>query len=199
MEAALIAFATTAATLAVTIVLALIEYRRRRREAEELHRAQIVGRVLDTLERGTRAASRAPVVAWWSPNELEYALLLPRLLAELPREDAVVATWVARRLQVLQGALSRPAQIGIGADIASRVVQWGRNELKNDWFAEQLRLDPWIRGLRPSRRARWTRHFLDGLQLAPAATLATLLMLVMWEGATALRPPAKRDRRRRAD
>lgn len=97
MEAALIAFATTAATLSVTIVLALLEFRRRR-EAVQSRREQIVGRVLDTLERATRAASRAPIAGWWAPNELEYALLLPRLLAELPEQGNAVAIWVARRI-----------------------------------------------------------------------------------------------------
>jgi hypothetical protein len=63
MEAALIAFATTAATLSVTIILALLELKRRRREAAEVQRAQIAGRVLDTLERGTRAAARAPIAS----------------------------------------------------------------------------------------------------------------------------------------
>ncbi|GAB2850392.1 hypothetical protein GCM10027024_27780 [Microbacterium insulae] len=197
MEAAFIAFATTAATLAVTIWLALLEFRRRRREAAELRRAQIVSRVLDTLERGTRAASRAPVASWWSPNELEYALLLPRLLAELPQEDSVVATWVARRLQHLRNALSRRAQVVIGADIASHVVQWGRRELDNEWFAGQLQADPWIPGLKPSRRSRWVRHFRDGLQLAPITAVMTLTVLATRDAAVWLKPRTTHDSRRK--
>lgn len=171
MEAALIAFATTAATLSVTVVLALLEFRRRRREAVQSRREQIVGRVLDTLERATRAASRAPIVGWWAPNELEYALLLPRLLAELPEQDNAVATWVARRIQHLQAATSRRKQVEIGADVAAKVVQWGRYDIDTAWFAEQLRGDPWVRGQRPPLAARWLRSLRDGLQLIPAALL----------------------------
>lgn len=179
MEAALIAFATTAATLSVTVGLALVEFRRRRREAAEVRRAQIVGRVLDTLERATRAASRAPIAGWWAPNELEYALLLPRVLAELPEEDNAVATWVARRIQHLQSAKSRRRQVEIGADVAAKVVQWGRRDVDAAWFTEQLQADPWVRGLRPPRAARWMRSLRDGVQLIPVA-------LVLGLGAAAL-------------
>ena len=186
MEAALIAFATTAATLSVTIMLALLELRRRRRDAAEVRRTQIVGRVLDTLERGTRAAARAPIAGWWSPNELEYALLLPRLLAELPPGDESVATWVARRVQHLQAATSRKSQIQIGADVATRILEWGRREIDVAWFTEQLKVDPWVRGVRPPRRARWARALKDGMQLVPTALVALV-------GAFTLRELVTRD------
>lgn len=189
MEAALIAFATTAATLSVTVVLALLEFRRRRREAVQFRREQIVGRVLDTLESATRAASRAPIVGLWTPNELEYALLLPRLLAELPAQDNAVATWVARRIQHLQAATSRREQIEIGADVAAKVVQWGRCDIDTVWFSEQLQVDPWVRGERPPLAARWLRSLRDGLQLVPAALLLAL-------GAVALQATSAEERLR---
>jgi hypothetical protein len=193
MEAALIAFATTAATLSVTVVLALAEFRRRRREAAEVRRGQIVGRVLDTLERATRAAAKAPIAGWWAPNELEYALLLPRLLAELPDEDNAVATWVARRIQHLQSATSRRRQVEIGADVAAKIVEWGRHEINAAWFTEQLQVDPWLRGTRPPRAARWMRSLRDGLQLVPVAIVVGFGAAV-FQAASAgeLTPPSAR-------
>ncbi len=179
MEPALIAFATTAATLTVTLVLALLEFRRRRRETGEARRAQIVGRVLDALENATRAAARAPIVGWWAPNELEYALLLPRLTAELPFADQAVGVWVARRLQHLRDATSRKAQVEIGADIAVHVVRWGHHEIDTSWFAEQLAADPWSPDFRPSTQSRWIRQLRDGMQLVPGTVVAMVGVLVI--------------------
>lgn len=93
--------------------------------------------------------------------------MLPRLLAELPPGDQSVATWVARRVQHLHAATSRKSQIEIGADVATRVLEWGRREIDATWFSEQLMVDPWVRGLRAPRRARWARLLRDGVQLFP--------------------------------
>ena len=70
--------------------------------------------------------------------------------------------------------------------MAAKVVQWGRRDIDAAWFAEELEIDPWVRGFRPPRTARWMRSLRDGLQLVPVG-------LVVGLGVVAFRGFASRD------
>ena len=162
MDPILIGFLTTGATLFVTVALFAIDYVRRWRGDSRRHREAIVKDVLATVERASRNALRAPLSDLWSPSQVEYALLLTRLLATLPKEDEAVGYWAARQVQLQRAAPNRKEATQIGFGIATEVVKWSRGERSRDWFIQENKRDPWVKDFKPSRQIKLRRQLSDG-------------------------------------
>jgi len=103
MDPVAIGFATTGATLLLSVVLFGLDRAFRVRAEKREVRRQLMVRVLDTLELATRSLVRPAFVQAWTNSDVEYAMLLPRLLLlDLGKRDRSIASWVHRRVQMMQ-------------------------------------------------------------------------------------------------
>lgn len=177
MDPILIGFLTTGATLFVTVALFAIDYVRRWRGDNRMHREAIVNDVLSTVDRASRSALRAPLSDLWSPSQVEYALLLIRLLATLPKEDEAVGYWAARQVQLQRAARTRKEATQIGLGIATEVVKWSRGERSRHWFIRENERDPWVKDFKPSRQVKLRRQLSDGWDWARLAAVFTSVAL----------------------
>lgn len=179
MDPILIGFLTTGATLFVTVALFAIDYVRRWRGDSRRHREAIVKDVLATVERASRNALRAPLSDLWSPSQVEYALLLTRLLATVPKEDEAVGYWAARQVQLQRAAPNRKEATQIGFGIATEVVKWSRGERSRDWFIQENERDPWVKDFKPSRQIKLRRQLSDGWDWARFGAVFTAVALAV--------------------
>lgn len=137
-----IGFATTGATLLVTVGLFILDRAlARRRERREVRRL-LVMRVLDAFDASTRLLLRPAFVQAWSNSDVEYALLTPRLLLDLNGNDRWIVPWLQRQIQRMQLGVSKKERIAIRAMVADRLIQWHSGAIKPAWFSEQLAKDP---------------------------------------------------------
>jgi hypothetical protein len=157
-----IGFATTSATLLVTIILFAVDRLLTRRAEGTERRRQLVERVLDTFDRSTRALIRPAFVQVWTNAEVEYTLLLPRLLLEVAPKDRVIARWMHRQVQHMQLAVTRTEKVLRRARVAEALTQWHLGEVDNKWFEEQLKSDPLDPVFRVPRRTMARRLARDG-------------------------------------
>ncbi|GAA5036189.1 hypothetical protein ACFQRL_09090 [Microbacterium fluvii] len=185
MDTTTIGFVTTGVTLFVTVALFAVDYIRRWAADARKQREQIVRSVLDTVDRATRSAARAPLSDLWAPSGLEYALLIPRLYAQLPAKDHAIATWVARQVQIQQLNADRKAVTRHGLLIATELVKWSHRERKREWFAEENRRDPWVTEP-PSLQASARRYARSAWDWARLGVLVTALGIVAKRALSAL-------------
>ena len=137
-----IGFATTGATLFVTIGLFILDRSlARRRERREVRRL-LVTRVLDAFDASTRQLLRPVFVQAWSNSDVEYALLTPRLLLDLNGSDRWIVPWLQRQIQHMQLSVTKKERIAIRAMVADRLLQWHLGAIKPPWFVDQLAKDP---------------------------------------------------------
>jgi hypothetical protein len=94
-----IALFTTAATLVVTIVLFILEWRRRVQNSRVESRRLAISRVIDAVEAASRATT-TPLHPR-AGGELELALAVPRLLLDIAPKDRAVAQWTTRKIQLM--------------------------------------------------------------------------------------------------
>ncbi|MCU1584533.1 MAG: hypothetical protein JWM49_1089 [Microbacteriaceae bacterium] len=99
-------------------------------------------RVLDTLDALIRFMIRPAFVSVWTNPQIEYTLLMPRLLLDLGREDRMLAAWVQRQIQLMQLATSKKEAVRIRASVAEKLLGWHLGEINTAWFADQVRNDP---------------------------------------------------------
>jgi len=180
-----IALLTTSATLAVTIVLFILEWRRHVKESHLETRRRAISRVIDAVEAASRATSTP-----FHPRaggELELALAVPRLLLEIEPKQRAVANWTIRKIQLMRLAPTDVTANGIALEIGSRLIQWHHGELRLDWFEEEVRRDPPVSPFRVPARARaaravnrsWTSSklgFLIGVGVAPLPLIARQIL-----------------------
>jgi hypothetical protein len=143
------------------MALFAIDYVRRWLGDNRRQRDAIVKDVLATVERASRSALQAPLSDLWNPSQVEYALLLARLLATLPKKDEAVGYWAARQVQLQRAARSQKEAAQIGFAIATEVVRWSRGERSREWFRQENERDPWVKGFKPSRQLRLRRQMSD--------------------------------------
>lgn len=137
-----IGFATTGATLLLTIGLFILDrVLARRRERQEVRRS-LVTRVLDTFDASTRRLLRPAFVQAWSNSEVEYALLTPRLLLDLNGRDRLIVPWLQRQIQHMQLSISKKDRMAVRAMVMDRLLQWQAGRIKPNWFGQQLAIDP---------------------------------------------------------
>lgn len=111
-----------------------------------------------------------------SKSSLEFALLLPHLVAELPKEDEDVAIWVARRVQEVSMTTSDRAAANIAIDTSVKLAAWRSGRTKTAWFREQNKLNPLLKGFAVPKKVRIRRYISQGQsQFLPAFGGAAIL------------------------
>ncbi len=69
-----------------------------------------------------------PTVArLWHKPELDYALLVPRLLVGLPKRDRAIATWLATQVNLMNAASTQNQVFKVGLEASSRIANWRRS------------------------------------------------------------------------
>lgn len=179
MDPVAIGFATTGATLLLTGVLFTLDrYFRARAERRELRRKLMV-RVLDTLELATRSLVRPAFVQAWTNSDVEYAMLLPRLLLDLGKRDRVIAVWVLRQVQLMQLEPAHKKALAIRAEVTSKLLLWHLGELKTSWFDREVARDRPARQFAVPRSTKFKRLAHDGWAWAQLfAVVAAISALV---------------------
>ena len=184
MDPVAIGFATTGATLLLSVVLftldRVLKIRADRREV----RRQLMVRVLDTLELATRSLVRPAFFQAWINSDVEYAMLLPRLLLDLGKRDRAIAAWVHRRVQVMQLQPSPKAALVIRADVAGRLLQWQQGELRLAWFERQLKTDRPLTPFEVPRKIKLARLGHDGWAWAQTLLVVAVIAVMIRQAVT---------------
>ena len=174
-----IGFASTSATLLVTIVLfGLDRILARRRDRHETRRL-LVTRVLDVFDASTRTLIRPAFTQAWTNSEVEYALLTPRLLLDLHGRDTVIVEWLLRQVQRMQLAVIRRDRIAIRTAVTDRLLQWHSAAIGPQWFVDDLAADPLVANFLIPGRVRLKQFGRDSWGWAQVfAVLAGMAVLV---------------------
>jgi hypothetical protein len=143
-----IGFATTGATLLATVGLFVADRILTRREGRREVRRQLMVRVLDAFDSSTRGLIRPAFVQAWTNDNLEYALLAPRLLLDLNGRERVIALWLQTQVQQMMLAVSRAERLRIRATVAERMIAWHVGEIRTSWFGREVGRRPIVRDLR---------------------------------------------------
>ena len=138
----------TAITALVTIILFGIEGFRRFRSERLAARRDVVSRVLDVVSSATQRLAKPQWARMWGSAELDFALVLPRLLLELDKKDRPVAEWAWREMQRMQLASTEKESLRIGITIGTTLIGWHHGEVELKWFAEQIRTEPPVANFR---------------------------------------------------
>ena len=141
MDPVAVGFATTGATLLITVLLFALDRAIGRRAQRQEKRRQLMARVLDTLDLASRSLARPAFVKMWTNTDLEYALLGPRLLLDLGKKDRVVAAWALRQVQLMQLESSAKRALLLRASVSAKLLQWHHGELRRSWFEGELRVN----------------------------------------------------------
>lgn len=156
-----IALVSVVVTVALFFVAQLLVVRSARQSA----RAAMVNDVLSALEHVARTHSRPVVVRMWTKPELEYALLVPRLLVGLRRKDRIIAVWAQTRVNAMLAAKTQSDVVVIASDLSGKISEWHLQQRRRAWFAQEVQ-DHHPAASRTTRRAFHT------------ATQAVLLLLL---------------------
>lgn len=149
-----IGFATTGATLLVTVLLFVVDRALTRREARANARHDLVVRVMDTFDLSARAIVRPAFMRAWVNSDLEFALLALRVLVDLPSNDRIIAVWLQRQVQHMQLATTIGERIQVRTGVGEAMLRWQHREIDAAWFKDQLQSDPVVSEMRipfPSR------------------------------------------------
>ena len=177
----------TGAGLIITIALFAVESARARRAAAEASRRELLGRVIDTVERAARAQTRFPFGHVRGRNEFEFALALPRLLVALSKQERPIAIWVAKKIQLMSAMPKVKDTTRVAFEIAFRLTDWHTGDTKLKWFEDQLELDPYDVSFRVPARVTFQRQARFSLEVAKVTVVGvgTLLsirsIIRLWE------------------
>jgi len=143
-----------AACVAVVVTLALYWYsvHRETQASAKRNRDAMVERVIATGETYVRKIARGPLQS--RSAQLELALLLPRLVSELPAEDGAVARWVARQVQLVSAQPTSKRAVRESVNITSKLIEWKQGKAETAWFVEANQRDPFDAGYRPTLSVR---------------------------------------------
>lgn len=129
--AALISITVTVVLFAVTQILTIRQHKKEARSAS-------VTRVLDALDRVARRHAWPVVAKKWLKPELDYALLVPRLLVGLPKRDRVVGVWLATQVNLMTAAPTQTAVFKLAADASSQIANWQIRQVPRKWFQDEV-------------------------------------------------------------
>jgi len=130
--AALLSIVVTVGLFAYTQVSTIRASRSHAREAAVLE-------VLNALDRITRRRTWPTVARLWHKPELDYALLVPRLLVGLPKHDRAIATWLSTQVNLMNAAPTQGQVFKIALEASSRIASWHTGGVPTAWFEEAVR------------------------------------------------------------
>jgi hypothetical protein len=138
------------------------------RSARQTARAAMINDVFTALEHAARVQARPVVVRLWSRPELEYALLVPRLLVGLPRKERIVAVWAQTQVNTMLAAKTQGEVITIAADLSGKIAEWHLGQRHRAWFAQE------VRDHHPMKNRAARRSFHTSAQAVGVIALATV-------------------------
>jgi len=174
-----IGFATTGATLLVTVGLFAWDRIMRRREGRREVRRQLMLRVLNAFDSSTRGLIRPAFEQAWTNDNLEYALLAPRVLLDLNGRERVIALWLQTQVQQMMLAVSKYERLSIRATVAERMIAWHVGEIKTSWFGREVSRRPVIRDLRIPPHVRVRQFARDSWSWAQLIAAVAGIALVV--------------------
>ena len=121
----------------VTLILFMLQSHRRTMDARRQARHDAISRVLSAME-ATVKRQRIPLLSWMGSSEIDYALVVPRLLHELDPKDEAVGQWVLQQTQSMMSAPTDRAAQSIGVAMSLKLVEWDRGSVDTAWFATQV-------------------------------------------------------------
>jgi len=147
----------SALAVIVTLIIFMLQSSRRRRESIAKTRHESVTRVLDLMEASVRHSRRPYFLRMFSNPELEWTLLVVRLVHELGKDEESIAVWVQGQSHRMFKAASDRAALRIGIETASALVDWNRGERSTKWFMEEIHREGPVGPLRITRMQKARR------------------------------------------
>lgn len=108
------------------------------RSTRQAARASMIDDVLIALERVARTHSRPAVVRVWSRPEMEYALLVPRLLIGMRRKERAIAMWAQTRVNAMLAAKTQGEVVLIASDLSGKISEWYLGQRHRAWFEREV-------------------------------------------------------------
>jgi len=172
---AVVAVISASVTAIVAVVLFFMESRRRAKEARQASRREAIRLALDAMDGVARRAQRLVILRLWTQPELEFALVVPRLLHSLERNEIAVAKWALGQVSLMGAARSDQEVVRIGVAMTLTLTEWESGLKSTAWFVRE------IENTRPLRRnARVIRRLSTGGRLG-------LEIVVLLVGAASIR------------
>lgn len=154
---AAVASVVAALAVAVTLVLFIVESSRRAVEDREKVRREAISGVLRAMETSIRRNQGIlSSLRFWAHPDLEYALVIPRLVHDLGPKDSLIVMWAIGQTQAMLSATSDKSAAKIGREMCLKIVEWGQGRLTDDWLKSELVDDP----VRVDFRVPWRAQFL---------------------------------------
>lgn len=168
----------SASAVIVTLVIFMIENRKRDREARERAQHNAVSRALSTMEVALKHQSIPLPFRMHGAPERDYALLGARLIHELSAENRVVGEWVMRKAQAMRFAPSDRAAQEMGVLMTLKVVEWNEGALDLSWFRSDVKIAEQVSGraAKIMRLRRWWSR--TGQSFATMLSAFTLVEIV---------------------
>jgi len=174
-----------AAPISVVVTLGLFAYAQvaTLRSSRKRARDAAISEVLAALERLTRRRTWPSVARIWHKPEIDYALLVPRLLVGLHPRDRIVATWLTTQVNLMNAATSQGAVFQLALNASTTIANWHIGTVHRSWFetevaAHRPRLPRGtVRVLLTSLGAGatlWVSGFMAGAVASAGASLAHL-------------------------
>ena len=132
-----------AVAVTVTLVVFIVEIHRRAVQERESIRRAAISRVLDAMEASSRRNQGfLSSLRFWAHPDLEYALILPRLIHDLGPKDSLIVMWAAGQTQAMLGATSDKSAAKIGREMCLKIVEWGSGTVTDAWLSNALDIRP---------------------------------------------------------
>lgn len=161
-----------ALSAAIFIVTRLFEVSAARQE----QRRKVVSRVLDSVDRLTRAVALWPLSGIWTRPALELMVVVPRILMDLPKRDDQVAVWVLTQVNEVAIARTRKEAFTLAQGIGVALAEWHRGTRPTKWFVAQT-TQPFTWRADPDARGRRVRELLQ-------VVLSAMAIPVLWGALT---------------
>lgn len=143
---AVVAVISASVTAIVAVVLFFLESRRRAKEARQASRREAIRLALDAMDGVARRAQRLVILGLWTQPELEFALVVPRLLHSLERNEIAVAKWALGQVSLMGAARSDQEVVRIGVAMILTLTEWENGLKSTAWFVRE------VENTRPPRR-----------------------------------------------
>ncbi|MCC6856077.1 MAG: hypothetical protein IT189_08460 [Microbacteriaceae bacterium] len=157
---AVVAVISASVTAIVAVVLFFMESRRRAKEARQASRRDAIRLALDAMDGVTRRAQRLVILRLWTQPELEFALVVPRLLVSLEPQEIAVAKWALRQVSLMGAARSDQEVVRIGVAMTLTLTEWESGLKPTAWFGKEVE-----NGRGPQRSGRVIRRLSAGGRL----------------------------------
>ena len=170
--------AAPAIAVAVTLILFVVESRRRARRDRMSLRHEAVSQILTTMERSIRSNQGIfSSLRFWANRDLEYTLAVPRLLHDLGPQNRRVAEWAATRIQAMLIAKSDSDASTIGLQMCVQLVEWDQGSVQASWFDGEMGKTPIARDF----HIPWKSSIVRAIGRTKESTIALgVVALLAW-------------------